>query len=138
VRTKKGNQLHSKGDKLPFSDVEARPPIGYARAVGEALRGDAIAGGISAKVIMRWTGASERSVKGWISGRQGPSGEHLMSLMQRSDAVWEAVQRLAGRRPASFSQAIEAARQHLIEADRALAELGGETSALSLRRRPPR
>lgn len=126
MRTKKGNLLHLKGNKLPFSDVESHAPIGYARAIGEALRGDAIAGSVSAKVIMRWTGASERSVKGWISGRQGPSGEHLMALMQRSDAVWEVVQRLAGRRPACASQAIEAARQHLLEAERALRTLNGD------------
>ena len=138
MRTKKGNLLHSKGKKLPFSDVEAQAPIGYARAIGEALRGDTAAGGVSAKVIMRWTGASERSVKGWISGRQGPSGEHLMALMQRSDAVWEAVQRLAGRRPAPSTQAIEAARQHLIEAERALAVLGGERSGPPVQRRPSR
>ena len=131
MRTKKGN-------KLPFSDVEAQPPIGYARAIGAALRGDTAAGNVSAKVIMRWTGASERSVKGWISGRQGPSGEHLMALMQRSDAVWEAVQRLAGRRPAPSIQAIEAARQHLMEAERALAAFDGATSAPPLQRRPSR
>ena len=58
--------------------------------------------------------------------------------MLARDLPAEAVQRLAERRPAPSIQAIEAARQHLIEADRALAELGGETSALSLRRRPPR
>lgn len=121
--TKKGNLLHSKGNKLPFSDVEAQAPIGYARAIGEALRGDAAAGNVSAKVIMRWTGASERSVKGWISGRQGPSGEHLIALMQQSDAVWLAVVRLAGRHQADADQAIGTVRQHLAEAERLLAML---------------
>ncbi len=117
--------LHSKGNKLPFSVVEAQPPIGYARAIGEALRSDTAAGNVSAKVIMRWTGASERSVKGWISGRQGPSGEHLMALMQRSDAVWLAVLRLAGRDQTSADEAIGTIRQHLADAERLLAMLQG-------------
>jgi hypothetical protein len=125
VRTKKGNLLHSKGKKLPFSDVEAQAPIGYARAIGEALRGNTSAGGVSAKVIMRWTGASERSVKGWISGRQGPSGEHLIALMQQSDAVWLAVVRLAGRHRADADRAIGTVRQHLAEAERLLAMFEG-------------
>lgn len=119
--------LHSKGNKLPFSDVEAQPPIGYARAIGAALRGDTAAGNVSAKVIMRWTGASERSVKGWISGRQGPSGEHLMALMQRSDAVWLAVLRLAGRDQPGADEAIGTIRQHLAEAERLLAILQGDS-----------
>jgi hypothetical protein len=125
VRTKKGNLLHSKGKKLPFSDVEAQAPIGYARAIGEALRGNTSEGGVSAKVIMRWTGASERSVKGWISGRQGPSGEHLIALMQQSDAVWLAVVRLAGRHRADADLAIGTVRQHLAEAERLLAMFQG-------------
>lgn len=67
---------------------------------------------------MRWTGAGERSVKGWISGRQGPSGEHLIALMQQSDAVWLAVVRLAGRRQADADQAIGTVRQQLGERQR--------------------
>ncbi len=125
MRTKKGNLLHSKGKKLPFSDVEAQAPVGYARAIGEALRGNASAGGALAKVIMRWTGASERSVKGWISGRQGPSGEHLIALMQQSDAVWLAVVRLAARHRADADRAIGTVRQHLAEAERLLAMFQG-------------
>ena len=132
--TKKGNLLHSKGNKLPFSDIEAQAPIGYAREISKALRSNAGTGSVSAKAIMRWTGASERSVKGWISGRQGPSGEHLLALMQRSDAVWEAVQRLAGRRQTLSSQAIETARLHLAEVERALAALARETPAPPLHR----
>ena len=136
--TKKGNLLHSKGNKLPFSEVAAHAQIGYARAIAEALRCDTVVGGVSAKVIMRWTGASERAVKDWISGRRGPSGEHLIALMQQSDAVWQAVLGLAARRHAHSSEALETARHHLAEAERALATLSGETSPRHVRRRPSR
>lgn len=133
--TKKGNLLHSKGKKLPFAEVAAHARIGYARAIAEALRSDTVADGVSAKVIMRWTGASERAVKNWISGRRGPSGEHLIALLQRSDAVWQAVQRLAGRREDQSAEALETARHHLAEAERVLAKFSGETSLPRVRRR---
>jgi hypothetical protein len=45
--------------------------------------------------------------------------------MLARDLPAEAVQRLAERRPAPSIQAIEAARQHLMEAERALAALDG-------------
>jgi hypothetical protein len=55
---------------------------------------------------MRWTGASERTVKGWLSGANGPCGEHLVELMAKSDEVWDALRGLANR------QSIEA--HHLL------------------------
>lgn len=50
---------------------------------------------------MRWTRASERAVKGWISGKGGPSGEHLIPLMAYFDAVFAAVLRVTGRQRAT-------------------------------------
>ena len=46
---------------------------------------------------MRWTGAGERSAKNWLGGTRGPTGEHLLSLIRRSDEVLNAVLRLTGR-----------------------------------------
>jgi hypothetical protein len=46
---------------------------------------------------MRWTGASERSVKYWFAGERGPSGEHLLSLARHSDAVLIVLLALADR-----------------------------------------
>lgn len=39
------------------------------------------------KTAMRWTGASERTVKYWFAGERGPSGEHLILLTRHSDAI---------------------------------------------------
>lgn len=49
------------------------------------------------KLAMRWTGASERTVKYWFSGERGPSGDHLVALARHSDAVLYVVLALAGR-----------------------------------------
>jgi hypothetical protein len=49
------------------------------------------------KMAMRWTGASERTVKYWFSGERGPSGDHLIALTRHSDAVLYVLLALAGR-----------------------------------------
>lgn len=82
------------------------------------------ADGVSAKTIMRWTGASERAVKGWIGGKPGPSGEHLIALMAESDAVFLAVLRLARRDRSRHSPDLDAVREHLRRALSALGEPG--------------
>ena len=46
---------------------------------------------------MRWTGASERTVKNWLAGERGPCGEHLLDLIRHSDKVLEVVLQLTGR-----------------------------------------
>ncbi|MDX8401414.1 MAG: hypothetical protein R8K47_02150 [Mariprofundaceae bacterium] len=49
------------------------------------------------KMAMRWTGASERTVKYWFAGERGPSGDHLISLARHSGAVLCIILALAGR-----------------------------------------
>lgn len=49
------------------------------------------------KDVMRWTGASERTVKAWRGGISIPSGEHLIALVRRSDVVLSEVLRPSGR-----------------------------------------
>jgi hypothetical protein len=46
---------------------------------------------------MRWTGANERTVKNWIAGTHGPSGEHLIVLAHHSSEVMAIFHQLAGR-----------------------------------------
>jgi len=48
-------------------------------------------------LAMRWTGASERTVKYWLAGERGPSGDHLIALVRHSDAVLFMLLALAGR-----------------------------------------
>src|SRR5262249_24774589 len=49
------------------------------------------------KIIMRWTGAGERTVKNWLAGVSGPSGQHLVDLIRHSDDGLEVLLILAGR-----------------------------------------
>jgi hypothetical protein len=112
MRAKKGNFVHSKGNLLPVSDAEGSSP-GYATAIAAALRSDASAAGHGAKVFMKWSGASERAVKGWLSGRRGPSGAHLIRLMAHSDAVFVSVLWLAERRNELPSANLAESRQLL-------------------------
>ena len=101
--TKKGNKLHSKGNMLPFSEGASCTQFVYAAALAAVLRAEVEHQGIGAKAIMKWTGASERAVKGWLSGERGPSGEHLISLMANSSAVTAAVMLLAACRSGQFA-----------------------------------
>ena len=49
------------------------------------------------KIIMRWTGAGERTVKNWLAGVSGPNGQHLIDLIRHSDDVLQVLLILAGR-----------------------------------------
>ena len=123
MRTKKGNQLHSKGNQLPFLENAEEARECYAREIGTALRGEIAATGRSAKDIMRWTRASERAVKGWISGRRVPSGEHLLPLMACSDTVFAAVLKVTGREQQTEARQVAEVRRLLGEFALALDEI---------------
>ena len=60
----------------------------YRKAIADALRRELGPTHQAIKTAMRWTGASERTAKYWLSGERGPSGEHLILLAQHSDAVF--------------------------------------------------
>ena len=82
------------GKNLPG---QSRPSDVYAEAIAEALRTELGATHRATKTLMRWTGASERTAKNWLSGRCGPSGYHLIQLARESDIVLATVLALAGR-----------------------------------------
>lgn len=69
----------------------------YRRAIAEALRRELGLTHQAIKTMMRWTGASERTAKYWLSGERGPSGEHLIRLAQHSDAVLVVILKMAAR-----------------------------------------
>lgn len=59
----------------------------YTTSVSQALREELGQSAQAAKTIMRWTGASERAAKYWMSGSRAPSGWQLVLLAKNSDAV---------------------------------------------------
>jgi hypothetical protein len=69
----------------------------YPRAIAYALKCELGSTHQAVKVIRRWTGAGERTVKNWLSGISGPSGQHLVELVRHSDDVLEVLLILAGR-----------------------------------------
>ena len=89
--------LPKKGKRFPNRDGKGSAGLSYPRAIAAALRGELGDTHQAIKIVMRWTGAGERSAKNWLGGTRGPTGEHLLSLVRHSDEVLNAVLRLTGR-----------------------------------------
>ena len=124
--TKKGRELHSKGKTLPVSVGDNGGGEAYAAAVAAALRNELGGTRSAAKCVMRWTGASERTAKGWLGGISGPSGVHLVALLRHSDAVFALVLRLSGRAASSSPGDLVVVRRHLLDALAALNRVAGD------------
>ena len=72
----------------------------YPQAVAYALKCELGSTHQAVKIIRRWTGAGERTVKNWLAGISGPSGQHLVDLIRHSDDVLAVLLILAGRQQA--------------------------------------
>lgn len=86
-----------KGKEFPNMDCRRTGKAEYALAIATALRSELRQVPNAIKTVMRWTGANERTVKNWMAGTHGPSGEHLIVLAQHSFAVMMAFHQLASR-----------------------------------------
>ena len=69
----------------------------FSLAIAYALKCELGSTHQAVKIIMRWTGAGERTVKNWMAGISGPSGQHLVDLIRHSDNVLEVLLVMAGR-----------------------------------------
>ncbi len=58
-----------------------------ARNIAAALRMELIGMDAPAKIIGRWTGASDRAIWNWLAAKSVPGGVHLIALMRHSDLV---------------------------------------------------
>ena len=83
---------------MPDAGGGADPRASYVTTIARALREEFGGSNSATKTVMRWTGASERSVKNWFAGSNGPTGDHLVALLRHSDSVVEALVDVAGRR----------------------------------------
>jgi hypothetical protein len=61
--------------------------VAFATMVSDALTHELGKTHQAVKIAMRWTGASERSVKHWLAGTHAPRGRHLVALLRHSDEV---------------------------------------------------
>jgi hypothetical protein len=105
--------LSKKGKVFPNRDGQSHSEIDYATAIAAALREDLGGTHQATKTVMRWTGASERTVKNWFAARSGPSGEHLVALIHHSDRAFETLLLLAGREQAVAARKLIEARDSL-------------------------
>jgi hypothetical protein len=87
----------------------------YRRAVATALRAELGDSHHAVKTVMQRTGANERTVKNWLSGKRGPRGEHLVCLLHHSDNVLQGVLQLAGREHAAAGTTVLNARNVLAD-----------------------
>lgn len=105
----------------PLDRTNAGEPI--IAVIADALRAELGSTHQALKTAMRWTGASERTVKSWLGEVLGARGEHVIMLMKRSVAVLEAMLQMAGRRHSIAGVAIaqlEALMARVIELIRPL------------------
>jgi len=105
--------LHKKGNSF-HRECQGRVSASeYRQAISAALSQELGGAGRAAKATMRWTGASERTVKNWISASYGPTAEHLIELMRHSDTVFAVVLELAGRDEAMATERLKRVKQDL-------------------------
>jgi hypothetical protein len=113
------NMFPKTGRKVPAR--EQRPD--YASSISEVLRAELGNSHQAIKTLMRWTSANERTTKNWLSGANGPSGEHLLEIMRNSDLVFECVLELIGRKVVLSSGKLEEVRDALQATAQLLSEM---------------
>lgn len=90
-----------KGKSFPSAlgrDGVSIDDLTFAMVISLALRRAVDDTHLNIKTVVKWTGANDRTVKNWFSGRYGPSGDHLMVLANHCDEVMEAIIRMTGRK----------------------------------------
>lgn len=83
--------------KLRPESGNSFPQARFAADIARALHRqyDGVHAGV--EVVVRLTGANERTVRNWFDAKNGPSGELLVALCRHSDEVLSTVLNLAGR-----------------------------------------
>ncbi|SCW76393.1 hypothetical protein SAMN02927924_02691 [Sphingobium faniae] len=99
---KTGNVLPSREANQAFTTMISRTLVEELGRTHQAV-----------KTTIRWTGASERSVKHWLAGTHAPQGPHLLALMRHSDRILGTLLVAAGRRDILLAVELSALRQKL-------------------------
>jgi hypothetical protein len=86
-----------KGNVFPAPSGPEGSEAKYAVVVAMALRQNLGHSHQAVKTVVRWTGASDRTVKNGFAATSGPSGEYLVALTRNSDEVFQALLMMAGR-----------------------------------------
>jgi hypothetical protein len=113
-QSKKGKSFH-----VP----DAYVGLSFAQVVAAAMRSEWGATPSARKEVGRIARANERAVRNWFEGRNGPSGENLVSLIRHSDAVLESVLMLSGRHELVHAAGLFSLRDQLKQLVDAIDEL---------------
>jgi hypothetical protein len=109
---KSGSRLPKFGPRLTEAE--------YISEIRKALREELGGTRAATKTIMRWTGASDRTARNWMSGAAAPSGYNLICLAGRSDAVLGAMLAMSGRHELALATDIHAVEVALAKASGAI------------------
>lgn len=112
---KKGKKLPKTGKKLHRGGLGDGVALDFGASIAQALEAELGSNHQTIKAVMRWTGASERTVKYWFAGTHGPGGEHLVALSRHSDEVFRAFLLLVGRGPVILTAKLAELRLKLLD-----------------------
>ncbi len=120
-----------KGKFFPHPNVyddrdRVQEPNRFAAEIAAALHRSLGSTRAGVKMVAGWTGANEKTVKNWFSGRYGPSGEHLALLVRHSDEVLNVFLLMAGRQDLMVAMKLAAAEQAIVELLVAVRRLAGD------------
>ncbi len=85
------------GKTFPKDEDDHVSRYEYSEAVSAALVRELGSSHQAIKTLMKWTGANERTAKNWLSGANGPSGQHLVEMLKHSDRLVFTIAELTGR-----------------------------------------
>lgn len=117
------------GKTFPDDDERKVDLLKYQMAIAAALKRELGGSHRAIKIVMRWTGVSERTAKNWLAGSHGPAGEHLVALMRNSNEVLAAVLSLAGRGELKIGAGLHETRETLLQLLQVLDGLLGTSEA---------
>jgi hypothetical protein len=117
---KKGKSFPKRGKSFPKRRGDGSSDFSlddhaFAMKIASALTSELKDRNARAKLVAGWTGASERTVKNWISGRYAPCGRHLVVLAQHSDQVLNTILLMADRQDRFFGGNVEDLRRKVLE-----------------------
>lgn len=111
--------LPKKGTSFPMGRT-VLTEAEFAQVIASALKVEFGSTRHGAKTIMKWTGVSQRTAKNWLSGRNAPSGVHLVLLARESNAILKALMLMAERPEMSLGASLLSLKRLLSETMAAL------------------
>jgi hypothetical protein len=117
---KKGKSFPKTGKSFPKRGGDGSSDFSlddhaFAMKIASALTSELKDRNSRAKLVAGWTGANERTVKNWFSGRYAPCGRHLVVLAQHSDHVLNAILLMADRQDRLLGEKVADLRRKVLE-----------------------